>query len=46
MRTGDPEWDVELEIRLFRIRENTNRLTRSIRGIPSMRASVPPLDDV
>lgn len=30
VRTGDPEWIVDLEIRMFRYGANSNRLTRSI----------------
>ena len=41
MRTGDPAWEVKLEIRLHRNKEHTNHLTRSIWSFLAVRESVP-----
>lgn len=41
VRTGDPKWDVNLEIRLLRNRDHSNRLTRSIWAYLAMRETVP-----
>jgi len=41
VRTGEPDWDVGLEIRLYRDRERTNRVTRSIWSFLEVRQSVP-----
>ena len=38
VRTGAPEWAVDLDIRLYRKRNKTNGLTRAIWGYLSMRA--------
>jgi DNA-binding transcriptional LysR family regulator len=40
VRTGDPDWEVGLGIRLFRDRERTNRLTRSLWSFLEVRQSV------
>ena len=40
VRTGDPDWEVSLGIRLFRDRERTNRLTRSLWSFLEVRQSV------
>ena len=39
--TGDPAWEVRLEIRLHRMRESTNELTREIWGFLSGREPIP-----
>lgn len=41
IRTGRPEWDVDLEIRLYRKLEHSNHLTRSIWAFLAVRESVP-----
>lgn len=41
VRTGEPDWDVGLEIRLFRNNERTNRITRSIWAFLEVRREVP-----
>ncbi len=41
MRTGDPAWDVKLEVRLHRNKNHTNHLTRSIWSFLAVRESVP-----
>lgn len=41
VRTGKPDWQVELEIRLFRQKSRTNRLTRSIWSFLEVRQTVP-----
>lgn len=47
VRTGDDDWDIKLEIRLFRNIEHTNRLTRSIWTFLELRQGVPlfPMDE-
>lgn len=40
VRTGDPDWDVALEIRLFRCLEHSNRITRSIWSFLEVREGV------
>ena len=39
--TGNPAWEIELEIRLHRQRENANQLTREIWAFLSVREQVP-----
>ena len=41
MKTGEPAWEVELEIRLHRNKEHANHLTRSIWAFLAVRESVP-----
>lgn len=41
MRTGDPAWIVDLEIRLHRNKKHSNHLTRSIWSFLSVRETVP-----
>jgi DNA-binding transcriptional LysR family regulator len=41
VRTGDRDWDVDLEVRLYRKLENSNRLTRSIWAFLAVRETVP-----
>lgn len=40
VRTGEPDWDVKLDIRLYRDKERTNRVTRSIWSFLDVRQSV------
>ncbi|MCY4460205.1 MAG: LysR substrate-binding domain-containing protein [Albidovulum sp.] len=41
VRTGDSEWEVDLEIRLHRNKEHANHLTRSIWSFLAVRESIP-----
>ncbi len=41
VQTGDPSWEIELQIRLHRIRSNANQLTRKIWAFLSVRETVP-----
>ena len=41
IRTGEADWDVDLQIRLFRNLQHSNRLTRSIWSFLEVRQSVP-----
>lgn len=41
VRTGPEGWDIDLEIRLFRQKQNSNHLTRSIWSFCEIRRSVP-----
>ena len=41
MKTGDPAWEVELEIRLHRNKKYSNHLTRSIWSFLAVRESIP-----
>lgn len=41
VRTGAPDWDVDLEIRLFGNPEHSNRMTRSIWSFLEVRQTVP-----
>ncbi|MDE0308017.1 MAG: LysR substrate-binding domain-containing protein [Albidovulum sp.] len=41
MKTGEPEWEVEMEIRLHRNKEHANHLTRSIWAFLAVRESIP-----
>jgi DNA-binding transcriptional LysR family regulator len=41
VRTGDPGWDVELEIRLHQRREHSNHLTRAIWSFLAIRETIP-----
>lgn len=40
-QTGDPTWEIELQIRLHRLRGNANQLTRKIWAFLSVREPVP-----
>lgn len=40
-RTGDPAWEIGLDVRLYRLRENANDLTREIWAFLSVRERVP-----
>jgi DNA-binding transcriptional LysR family regulator len=44
--TGDPAWEIKLEIRLHRLREHTNKLTRAIWAFLSVRETVPMLNEL
>ncbi|MEM8871814.1 MAG: LysR substrate-binding domain-containing protein, partial [Pseudomonadota bacterium] len=39
--TGDPVWVVDLEIRLYRVRDHSNRLTRAIWSFLAVREAIP-----
>ncbi len=39
--TGDPAWEIKLEIRLHRLGENANQLTRGIWAFLAVREPVP-----
>lgn len=41
IRTGHSDWDVELEVRLYRNLENSNHLTRAIWAFLAVRETVP-----
>lgn len=41
VRTGDPAWEVALEIRIHRLRARTNRLTRAMWSYLAVREPVP-----
>ncbi len=41
VRTGEPDWVVDLTIRLFRDKANSNRVTRSVWSFLEVRQSVP-----
>ncbi len=41
VRTGDRDWDIDLEIRLFRNLQRSNRVTRSIWSFLEVRQDVP-----
>ena len=41
VRTGHPDWDVELQVRMHRKQERSNHLTRSIWAFLAVRESVP-----
>jgi DNA-binding transcriptional LysR family regulator len=41
VRTGHPDWDVTLEVRLLRKHQHTNRLTRAIWAFLAVRETVP-----
>lgn len=40
VRTGDPDWTVDLSIKLFRNKERTNRVTRAVWSFLEVRQSV------
>ena len=44
--TGDPAWEIRLEIRLHRLRGHTNRLTCEIWGFLSVREAVPLFSEI
>lgn len=39
--TGDPVWVVDLEIRLYRVRDHSNHLTRAIWSFLAVREAIP-----
>lgn len=41
VRTGDPGWEIDLEVRLYRNRTQSNHLTRAIWAFLAVRQSVP-----